>query len=112
MMARTGVEYPIPLTERLRDRLSAEDTHNIISVLTTFDAYDLAERYSDRTIIELAEEYEVDVEVIENICNEEEVYLALGTQTRLAKNIEDEIVDRLLDPHRQSSIPVSSVPLA
>lgn len=91
-----GVQTPILPTDGVRDKLTTEEVEQLLLMLTSFDAMDLADRYSDRTIRELAEDYDLDVDEIISVCKSENVFLPLFDETRLQLTREDRVLDIVL----------------
>jgi hypothetical protein len=88
-----GVQLPIKPYDDIRDRLTMEEIERMLELITSFDAMDLSDRYSDQTITELAEDYDVDVDAIVFACEAEGVFLIFGKDTRLQLSREDRILD-------------------
>lgn len=95
-MLAIGVPLPISAESSVRDSMTSEEIQRLLKLLTSFDAVDLAERYSDRTLVELAEDYDVDVDVLVSTCEKEGLYLCAGHHTRLSVVREDRVLDILL----------------
>lgn len=88
-----GVKPPIKPHDDVRERLTMEEIERMLELITSFDAMDLSDRYSDHTIADLAEDYDVDVAAILHACELEGVFLVSGQDTRLQLSREDRILD-------------------
>lgn len=88
-----GVKLPIKPYDDIRERLTMEEIERMLELITSFDAMDLSDRYSDHTIADLGEEYEVDVAAMLHACELEGVFLISGQDTRLQLSREDRILD-------------------
>lgn len=93
VMVVYGVELPITPTDSIRGRLTTDEIERMLELITSFDSMDLSDRYSDQTVAELAEEYDVDVDAVLTACVTENIHLALGLATRLQLTREDRILD-------------------
>lgn len=94
-VAALGARKPILPTDILEDRLLDDEIGKLTEVLTTFDYVDLCERYSDRSLREIAASYELDVDDVEDICGAEGIELCLGADTHLLKIREEQLVESL-----------------
>lgn len=88
-----GVKLPIRPYDEIRERLTTEEIERMLELITSFDAMDLSDRYSDHTIADLAEDYDVEVDAILHACELEGVFLVSGQDTRLQLSREDRILD-------------------
>jgi hypothetical protein len=93
IMLTYGVTAPIAPTDGIRDRLTTDEIEKMLLLISSFDSMDLADRYSDRTVEELADDYDVDVFRITRICEAEDIYLPLESATRLQLSRESRVVD-------------------
>ncbi|KAA8493798.1 hypothetical protein FVE85_4935 [Porphyridium purpureum] len=91
-VAALGARKPILPTDILEDRLLEDEIAKLTEVLTSFDCADLCDRYSDRTIREIAAYYELDVEDVEDICGAEGIELCLGADTHILKIREEQLL--------------------
>lgn len=91
-----GVPVPIRGGQSIRDSMTTEEIERLLHLITSFDAIDLSDRYSDRTIEELAENYDISADQILDVCQEEALYLCSGEQTRLSIVREDRVLDIIL----------------
>ncbi len=92
-----GVKTPVSLDASIQDKLMNKEIESMLHLITSFDAQDLSDRYSDRSLLELAEDYDMDVELIEELCEDEGIYLACDEHTRLQLSREDRVLDILLN---------------
>lgn len=95
-MLHYGVPVPIRPDQSIRDSMTTEEIEQLLKLITSFDAQDLADRYSDRTINELAENYDLSVERILDVCQKEALYTCSGERTRLSVVREDRLLDIIL----------------
>lgn len=93
IMISFGASTPIKVSDGIRDRMTSDEIQQMLLILTSFDAMDLCDRYSDRTLRELSEDLEFPLRDMMALCETEGIYLALGDQTRLQLSREDRIVD-------------------
>lgn len=93
IMVVYGVRLPIKRHDDIRERMTSEEIERMLELITSFDAMDLSDRYSDHTINDLAEDYDVDVDSILYACEMEGVFLISGKDTRLQLSREDRILD-------------------
>eukprot|EP00177_Eucheuma_denticulatum_P001305 GFKZ01002367.1.p1 GENE.GFKZ01002367.1~~GFKZ01002367.1.p1 ORF type:complete len:344 (+),score=51.33 GFKZ01002367.1:164-1195(+) len=91
-----GVERPIMLQQSVRDCMTTEEIHRLVKLVGSFDAPDLADRYSDRSIREVAEDYDLHVQTLMDVCEKEGFFLCSKEETRLSLLKEDRILDILL----------------
>lgn len=91
-----GVQLPVELSQSVRDCMTTEEITRLLQLLQSFDAKDLAERYSDRCVREVAETYDLEVGRVIEVCDKEGLYLCLGEETRLSVVKEDRVLDVLL----------------
>lgn len=91
-----GVQLPLEVGQSVRDCMTTEEIERLLRLLQSFDAKDLADRYSDRSVREMAETYEMDVARVMEVCDKEGLYLCLGEDTRLSVVKEDRVLDILL----------------
>lgn len=98
-----GVKTPVTVDDRIKRRLSREEIEKLLFLITSFDAKDLSDRYSDRTLFELADDYDLDLAEVLQVCEEEGIFLPLEHDTRLQLTREDRILDILIKdaPRRQ-----------
>ncbi|CDF34287.1 unnamed protein product [Chondrus crispus] len=95
-MIHYGVPVPISGNQSIRDSMTREEIERLLNLITSFDAVDLSDRYSDRTINELAEVYEISVDAILDVCQKEALYLCSAETTRLSIVREDRVLDIIL----------------
>lgn len=95
-MLHYGVPSPVRDTQSIRDSMTTEEIGKLLKLITSFDAQDLSERYSDRTIVELADDYDLPVEMFLEVCQKEGLYLCLEERTRLSVVREDRVLDIIL----------------
>jgi len=88
-----GVPLPIDSSDSIRNKMTSEEIERLLKLITSFDAKDIADRYSDRTIQELTDDYDLDETHITDICAKEKLHLCLGKQTRLSLVREDRVLD-------------------
>lgn len=101
-----GVKTPISTDDWIQERLSGKEMESLLHLITSFDAQDLADRYSDRSVAEIADYYDLDVDELEQLCEDEGVFLSLGSATRLQMSREDRVLDILLhDAPRKKPYP-------
>jgi hypothetical protein len=93
VMSVYGVRLPIHPGDSIRERLTTEEIERMLELITSFDSMDLSDRYSDQTIAELAEDYDVDVDRIVSACEAEGIHLPVGRDTRLQLSREDRVLD-------------------
>lgn len=106
IMISFGVKTPIILENNIQDKLMNEEVESMLHLITSFDAQDLSDRYSDKSIMELADDYDLEVGHFEQVCEEEGIYLANEEHTRLQLSREDRVLDILLhDGARGKSYP-------
>lgn len=91
-----GVPVPISSSQSIRDCMTTEEIGKLLTLITSFDSQDLGDRYSDRTITELAEDYDFEVDKIIEVCEKEGLYLCREAQTRLSTVREDRVLDIIL----------------
>lgn len=95
-MTHYGVPVPIRADQSIRDSMTTEEIERLLKLITSFDAVDLSDRYSDRTISELAEDYDVSVEQILDFCQKEGLFVFSDEKTRLSVVREDRVLDVIL----------------
>ncbi|KAK1868112.1 hypothetical protein I4F81_010607 [Pyropia yezoensis] len=98
LMDDFGVRRPIWQDDRIRDRLMTEEIEELLRVLTTFDALDLNDRYSDRSLEELADLYDIPIGTVSLTAEALGFFLPLGTSTRLRTDREEALIDALTRP--------------
>lgn len=98
-MLAFGVPSPIKLSASIRDSMTSEEIQRLLKLITSFDTTDLADRYSDRSLVEVAEDYDVDVKALVKVCKMERLYLCLGENTHLSNVREDRVLEILLKGH-------------
>lgn len=91
-----GVDRPVRVGQSVRDCMTSEEIERLLRLVSSFDAQDLGERYSDRCVRELADTYDLDLECLLDVCRSEGVELCLGADTRLAVIKEDRILDMMV----------------
>lgn len=96
VLLELGVKSP-RADDSVSARCNREEVGTLLHLISSFDAKDLCDRYSDRTLAELAEDYELDLEAIEQVCADEQIYCAKGEETRLQVTREDRVLDILLN---------------
>lgn len=103
VMLELGVKRPVNADDCLTHRLSAEEIDSLLHLITSFDAHDLADRYSDRSLAELADDYDLDVDELVHVCEEEGIFLTLSSATRLQLTREDRVLDIMINdaPRKQ-----------
>lgn len=94
-----GVPLPISEAQSVRNSMTTEEIEKLLAVISSFDWADLSDRYSDRTIHELADDYDLDVARLLEICRKEGFYLYAGADTRLSVVREDRVLDIMLKGH-------------
>ncbi len=100
-----GVKSP-QVDDMIKERCSDQEIEALLHLITSFDAQDLADRYSDSTLTELADYYNLDIGAIEEVCEDEGIFCVLGRATRLQRTREDRILDILLhDAPRKKPYP-------
>ncbi|PXF46618.1 hypothetical protein BWQ96_03607 [Gracilariopsis chorda] len=92
-MLAYGVPTPITTATSIRNNMTTDEIERLLKLVTSFDALDLADRYSDKSLVELAEDYEVDVRQIVTVCEKEGLYLCSGEHTRLSLVRENRVLD-------------------
>lgn len=95
-MLHFGVQIPLEIEQSVRDCMTTEEIERLLRLLQSFDAIDLADRYSDRSLKEVAEVYDLEMSKIFEVCENEGLYLCLGESTRLSVVKEDRILDIIL----------------
>lgn len=95
-MLAFGVPTPLTADSSIRDCMTTDELHELLHLITSFDAVDLADRYSDKTISELAEDYDITIKQIVDVCEKEGLYLCAGSSTRLSVVREDRVLDIIL----------------
>lgn len=96
VLLELGVKSP-RLDDAISARCNREEIGTLLHLISSFDSKDLSDRYSDRTLAELAEDYDLDLEAIEQLCADEQIYCAKGESTRLQVTREDRILDILMN---------------
>lgn len=97
IMISFGAQLPIKPAHSIRDSLSRDEIDRLLKIFLTYDSTDLSERYSDRTISELADDYDVNSEKILHICEREGLFVHAGADTHLSVVREDRVLSILLD---------------
>lgn len=95
-MIHYGVSLPIRADQSIRDSMTTEEIERLLHLITSFDAVDLSDRYSDRTIAEMADDYDLSAQTILEICQKEGLYVFSGESTRLSVVREDRVLDIIL----------------
>lgn len=95
-MVSFGVGLPISSGQSVRDSMTTDEIERLLKLISSFDAADLADRYSDRTIEEVAEDYDLDASDILKVCEKEGLYVHAGAETKLSVVREDRVLDILL----------------
>lgn len=93
IMLSYGVPTPVTAATSVRNNMTTEEIERMLKLVTTFDALDLAERYSDKSLNELADDYDIDVQKIVSVCEKEGLYLCSGEHTRLSLVRENRVLD-------------------
>lgn len=88
----------------IRQACSAEQIEQMLTLLTTFDSGDLRERYSDYTLLELAENHEVDMESLMDVCIEAGIVVWKGESQRLLKSRET-VVSNMVQGGEKQELP-------
>lgn len=88
-----GVPLPIEPTSSVRNKMTSEEIERLLKLITSFDAIDLADRYSDKSIKELTDDYDLDENCLVDICAKERLYLCVGVHTRLSIPREDRVLE-------------------
>lgn len=91
-----GIDRPIMLQQSVRDCMTTEEIHRLVKLVGSFDAQDLADRYSDRSVREVAGDYDLHVKTLMDVCEKEGFYLCCKEDTRLSVVKEDRVLDILL----------------
>ncbi|KAI0567043.1 hypothetical protein FGB62_4g429 [Gracilaria domingensis] len=94
-MLAYGVPVPITQSTSVRNSMTTEEIQKLLKLITSFDAVDLAERYSDDSLAELADAYDIDVSRFVDVCEKEGLYLCRGEHTRLSLVRENRVLDIL-----------------
>lgn len=95
-MIAFGIQPPVEAVQSISDSLTMEEIRRLLKLVTSFDSADLAERYSDRTIAELADDYDLNAEDILRTCERDGLYVHAGVDTHLSTVCEDRVLDILL----------------
>lgn len=109
LMDDFGVRRPIWPDDRIRDRLMTKEIEELLRVLTTFDALDLNDRYSDRSLEELADLYDTPIGTVSLTAEALGFFLPLGTASRLRTDREEALIDALTRPSSPSARAVAAV---
>lgn len=91
-----GVQTPIQASQSIRDSMTTDEIKRLLDLLIRHDSTVLAERYSDRTIAELALDYDLDVKVVIQTCEKEGLYIHSDENSHLLISREDRILDILV----------------
>ncbi|CAN8064033.1 unnamed protein product [Agarophyton chilense] len=92
-MLAYGVPVPIMESTSVRNSMTTGEIQKLLKLITSFDHVDLAERYSDDSLAEIAEAYDVDVSHLIDICEKEGLYLCREEKTRLSLVRENRVLD-------------------
>lgn len=95
-MISYGVPTPLAASQSVRDSMTTEEVTQLLKLITTFDSVDLSDRYSDRTIAELSEDYDIPAEDILLVCEKEGLYVHAESDTRLSVVREDRVMNILI----------------
>jgi len=104
-----GVSLPVHSTDLMKDRLTTAEVEGMLAWLTTFDTHDVYDSYSDRPVLEIAEDYGIAPQHMHTLCSRLGIFLAIGLDTRLTRDTEEQLVALLEDTSNIiSSSPTSS----
>lgn len=95
VLLELGVKSP-RVDDAISSRCNREEIGTLLHLISSFDAKDLSDRYSDSTLAELADDYDLDLDTITQLCADEQIYCIKEEDTRLQVTREDRILDILM----------------
>lgn len=96
IMIEYGIQPPVEPDDGIRAGMTSDEIDRMLQLITSFDAQDLSDRYSDKGVQELADDYDLDLALVLQTCESEGIYLSRGEHTRLLITTEDRLLDILL----------------
>lgn len=91
-----GADHSIAVDDSVKQSLNDKQIADLLRLLSTFDAVDLAERYSDRSVKEMVDDYDLHLDSVMRICEAEGFHMCSGPASRLSLIQEDRILDIML----------------
>mmetsp|Transcript_4481 Transcript_4481/g.13595 ORF Transcript_4481/g.13595 Transcript_4481/m.13595 type:complete len:318 (-) Transcript_4481:145-1098(-) len=95
-----GAKLPLQPADLLRDCVSQSDVQVILEMVTSYDAADLVDLYSDDTVKDIAYDYDVDPDLVVALCADNGIHLCLGENTHLLNEDESILCSMLTDMTR------------
>lgn len=92
-----GVQTPLKRSQGIRDTCTSDEIRRLLFILARHDSTTLAERYSDRSIAEVAEDYDLQPEQIIAVCEKEGLYIHAGIDTHMSVVREDRVLEIIIN---------------
>jgi hypothetical protein len=78
-----GCPYPIDVDSRVGDLLTGEQVFTLLQALTSIDPLEAGYDYDTLSLQEVAENFDMDIDKVFEICREANIKLPFGRSTKL-----------------------------
>lgn len=94
-VAQLGVSTPINIDSKVNTLLDGDQMYTLLQALSSLDPYDANAGYDSVSVYELAEDLEVTVKKILDLCEKEQINLPFGDDTILHTAVVEQLSRRL-----------------